>query len=167
MATNTFAPPCAYRIATPPLMMRASIQRLEATMREMPDRLQDEDLPLKHTFAPGAYAREIFIPKGALVVGKIHRHAHLNILVEGRVALATEEGMREIEGPLTMVSAAGTKRALLALEDAIWITIHLTDKTDLAEIEDEIIAKDYAELDLIDRPMSVLSVVEAMEGKIS
>lgn len=44
-----------------------------------------------------------------------------------------------------MVSEAGTKRAVHAHTDTIWTTIHLTDKTDLAEIEKELIAETYEE----------------------
>ena len=34
-----------------------------------------------------------------------------------------------------------------AITDVIWTTIHLTEKTDLVEIENEIIAPDYETLD--------------------
>lgn len=132
------------------------IERLPAS-REAILRLQDElakyeqlNLPLKHTFAPGSYAREIFLPAGCIVVGKIHKHAHLNIVSRGRVVVVTEFGPREIDAtctPVTFTSDAGSKRALYCYEDTIWTTIHLTDKTDLAEIEREIIATDYVELD--------------------
>jgi len=125
---------------------RESISRLEQELRKY-DQL---DLPLKHTFAPGAYAREIFLPKGCIVVGKIHKHAHLNIVSRGRVTVVTEFGPREIDAmqaPVTFTSDAGSKRALYCHEDTVWTTIHLVQSTDLAEIEREIIAPDYAELD--------------------
>jgi hypothetical protein len=131
-------------IGLPPT--REAIMRLEEEMRKF-DQL---DLPLQHTFAPGQYAREIFLPKGCIVVGKIHKHAHLNIVSRGRVTVVTEFGPREIdarERPVTFTSDAGSKRALYCHEDTIWTTIHLTQSTDLAEIEREIIAPDYAELD--------------------
>lgn len=125
---------------------RESILRLQRELAQY-DQL---DLPLKHTFAPGAYAREIFLPRGCIVVGKIHKHAHLNIVTRGRVTVVTEFGPKYIdatEAPVTFTSDAGSKRALYCHDDTIWTTIHLTDKTDLAEIEREIIATDYVELD--------------------
>lgn len=108
--------------------------------------------PLKHVFAPGGdckhvYAREILLPAGLTIVGKIHKHAHLNMLMKGRVSVFTEKGREDFTGPLTMVSQAGTKRAVYAHEDTIWVTVHLTNSTDLDEIEAEIIAKDFAELE--------------------
>jgi hypothetical protein len=103
--------------------------------------------PLKHVFAPGAYAREIFIPKHTLVVGKIHKHSHLNMLMKGKVSVLTEEGPKILEAPMTMVSPAGTKRVVFTHEDTVWTTVHLTNETDVEKIETEIIAKDYDELD--------------------
>jgi hypothetical protein len=125
---------------------RQTIQRFEAALRELPQ----TDCALKHTFAPGTYAREIFLPAETFIVGKIHKHAHLNIVVRGRCTVVTEFGRCEIDatrGPVTFTSDAGTKRALFVHEDTVWITVHRTDSTDLAEIEREIIAPDYPELD--------------------
>lgn len=106
--------------------------------------LPQVDCPLQHVFAPGAYARTIFIPAGTVIVGKIHKHQHLNILSKGDVTVVTEGGGREsFSGPLTMVSPPGTKRAVYALTDTVWTTIHLTNETDLDKIEEEVIAKTY------------------------
>lgn len=131
--------------------IRANIVALESAMRAYNTEhgLSEPDCPLIHAFAPGAYGRQIFIPKDTLVVGKIHKHAHLNFLMKGKVSVATEEGPVLLEGPLMMVSKAGTKRVVYTHEDTVWATVHLTDKTDLEQIEDEIIAKSYDELDLV------------------
>lgn len=131
--------------------VRANILALESVMRQYntDHGLIDPDCPLIHAFAPGAYGRQIFIPKDTLVVGKIHKHAHLNFLMKGTVSVATEEGPMLLEGPLMMVSKAGTKRVVYTHEDTTWATVHLTDKTDLGEIEDEIIVKSYDELDAL------------------
>ena len=114
--------------------------------------LAEPECPLIHAFAPGAYGRQIFIPKETLVVGKIHKHAHLNFLMKGKVLVATEEGPKTYEAPLMMVSKAGTKRVVYTYEDTIWATVHLTNETDLEKIEEEIIAKDYEEFDALQDP---------------
>lgn len=118
---------------------RAQILRLEEEMRQF----EQIDLPLHHNFAPGTYARTCILPKGALIVGKIHKHAHQNIVSFGRVTVVTEFGRMEINGPHVFTSQPGTKRALYVHEETMWTTIHLTDETDLAKIEEEIIAKNY------------------------
>ena len=121
---------------------RAKLYALQAAVATLPE----VDMPLQHVFAPGAYARTIFIPAGSVIVGKIHKHQHLNILSMGHVTVFTEGGGEEdLQGPLTMVSPAGTKRAVYAHTDTVWTTIHLTNETDLEKIEDHVIAKTYEE----------------------
>jgi hypothetical protein len=121
---------------------REKLYKLQAAIGALPE----IECPLQHVFAPGVYARTIYIPKGGVLVGKIHKHKHLNILSQGEVFVLTEGGGTErLIGPLTMVSEPGTKRAVHALTDVVWTTIHLTNETDLEKIEDEVIAKSYAE----------------------
>ena len=103
--------------------------------------------PVKHHFAPGAYGREMTLPAGLVVVGKIHKHAHINVISKGRVQVFTEQdGVLELAAPCTFVSSPGTKRVVHVLEETVWTTVHVTDKTDLAEIEREVIATDFSEV---------------------
>jgi hypothetical protein len=126
----------------PSLEARAKIMALQEAMVGVLDQAGiDREQELVHV-----YAREILLPAGLTIVGKIHKHAHLNMLMKGRVSVFTEKGREDFTGPLTMVSKAGTKRAVYAHEDTVWVTVHLTQSTDLDEIEDEIIAKDFDEL---------------------
>ena len=133
--------------------------------------LEQVDCPLKHTFAPGMYAREIFLPAGTFIVGKIHKHAHLNIVSRGRCTVVTEFGRKEIDathGQVTFTSEAGTKRALYVHEDTVWTTIHAVQSTDLAEIEREIIAPDFGELDaFLARAREQLESPQAGEARIN
>ena len=36
-----------------------------------------------HRFAPGLYVRELTVPAGCVIVGKVHKHESVNILVKG------------------------------------------------------------------------------------
>lgn len=143
--------PSVIQPLTPNRDIRSTIVALESAIRayNTEQQLAEPECPLIHAFAPGAYGRQIFIPKDTLVVGKIHKHAHLNFLMKGKVSVATEEGPRLLEGPLMMVSKAGTKRVVYTHEDTTWATVHLTDSQDLEQIEDEIIVKSYEELDIL------------------
>lgn len=125
---------------------RDVIQRFEQHLK----RFERRDCPLKHSFAPGVYLREILLPADTFIVGKIHKHAHHNVIVRGHCTVVTEFGTREVDaraGHVSFVSEAGAKRALYVHEETIWMTIHATNSTDLAEIEREIIAPTYDELD--------------------
>lgn len=108
----------------------------------------NEDCPLKHTFADGIYVREIRIPAGKCLTGKIHKHSHPNFLMSGIVDVFTEAGGYErLEGPLSMISPPGTKRALITITDCVWVTVHVnpTNTQDLDDLEEIVIAKDYQE----------------------
>lgn len=107
------------------------------------------DFEVKHTFAPGVYIREIFLPAGSLVLGKIHQHSHYNFLAEGEVSVFTKDGLERKSAPWRGVSTAGTQRAVYAVTDCRWVTVHHnpTDTQDLAEIEAFVIAPSYDALD--------------------
>ena len=106
-----------------------------------------------HYFADGIYAREIVIPAGTLLTGKIHRTRHLNIVSKGKIAVVTEDGQKIIEAPCTFVAEAGTKRVGLALEDTVWTTIHASQETDLDKLETELIAPSFEALEADLKPL--------------
>jgi hypothetical protein len=124
---------------------REKLLRLEAAMLEQPQ----IEIPVRHIFAPGLYAREIVIPKGTLLTGKIHKTPHLNVISQGDISVLTEHGIQRITGPAVLVSSAGIKRAGYAHEETRWMTVHVTNETDLSKLEEELIAKDYAALETL------------------
>ncbi len=130
------------------LAERESILALEEFLRSFPEeeQLNGEDLT-GHYFAPGVYARTCFLPKGSVVVGKIHKTEHLNIVCKGKCSVSTEDGPMFLEGPCVFTSRAGVQKAVYALEDTTWITIHVTEETDLKKIEKDVIAKNHDELE--------------------
>lgn len=140
------------------LEIRNSILEFQEKMNLVPGAFigDSEHCPLKHSFSDGLYVREIFIPKGTILVGKLHKHDHPNFLMQGEVSVLTEEGPKRIKAPCSMISPAGTKRIVYANEDTVWITVHLnpTNTHDLVQLEEEIIAKTYEELEspVIDVP---------------
>lgn len=125
--------------------------RLEAKMRELETEYPAE-IEIVHHFAPGVYCREMRVPAGVTLTGKIHRHAHYNVLSKGEVTIAMESGPMRVSAGFAFVSAPGTKRAFFVHEDAVWTTVHPnpTDERDLEKLEREIIAEDFA--DLVGRP---------------
>lgn len=138
------------------LAVRANIQALEEASREF----AQVECPLNHYFAPGLYAREIFIPAGTVVVGKIHRHSHINIISHGVATVVTEFGRQRMCAPFTFVSEPGTKRSLIAETDLIWTTVHSNpdELTDVDVLESQIIAPDYGALGIENTPAKALEV---------
>ncbi|HLH92068.1 MAG TPA: hypothetical protein VKX28_26850 [Xanthobacteraceae bacterium] len=124
---------------TPPeaLTARDAVAAFEAQLRGYPQLT----LTVRHWFAPGIYARELMIPAGTLLTGKIHKAAHLCIMSAGDMEVLTEGGIVRVKAPFTLVSPPGTKRIALAHADTVWTTIHPSTETDLDKLEAELIAE--------------------------
>lgn len=127
-----------------PSDLRSKIVDLEAVMFEMKE--HHVEIETNHHFAPGVYCREVVIPKGTTLTGKIHKTEHLNVISKGDITVWTEDGMKRIKAPAMIVSKPGIKRVGFAHEDTVWTTIHPTHETDLEKLEAQLIAKDFSEL---------------------
>lgn len=105
----------------------------------------DADELTRHWFAPGMYCRELKIPAGACLTGKIHREAHINIISQGDISVLTEHGIKRFVAPCVLISSVGIKRVGFAHTDTTWITVHAnpTDETDMEKLEALFIAPDF------------------------
>lgn len=114
--------------------MTQDVAQPESSPPVLRDRIQAfEDELLKHDqlaldlvqhFCAGVYMRELHIPAGTLLTGKIHKYPCLNIVPVGDIEVVTEEGIKRIQGPVVFRSPAGVKRAARVFSDTIWITVH-------------------------------------------
>lgn len=145
-----------FRVAQPEDTRTKILKLQEAMFADPRFDPQCKDFPVTHFTAPGMYARQMLIPAGSIIVGKIHKHAHLNQISYGHVRVMTEFGPMEIKGPHTFTSQPGTKRVVYALADTLWTTFHLNpndldpeSEADMRELEDEIIAKSYEDFEAI------------------
>lgn len=129
---------------------RARIMQLQEAMVNTPGTFGEKEInegKLEHFFGTGVYGRKLFIPKGNLIVSKIHRGKTLNVIIEGVISVISEHGYHTYIAPHIFVSDPYTKRVVIALEDTIWLTAHGTHQTDLEKVEEELIAKDFSELE--------------------
>lgn len=106
-----------------------------------------------HTFGGGMYARQLFRPKGTLIIGKVHKKEHLYLIMNGSVLVTTDGEPKQYDGPCIVVSKPGTKRAVLALTDATCVMIVRTDKMQVdEELEKELVEEDpYSRFDIHNR----------------
>lgn len=141
---------------------RQQIDRLQAEMVKMPQ----VDLQTEHFFSPGMYCRRVFRPAGTLIVGKVHKAPHFFLCAKGEIIAWTETGMRKLQAGDVVECQPGTKRVTLALTDAVGVTIHRTDKTNLDEIETELIEPDDSALfDSSNKLKQIVSQMKALEGE--
>ena len=122
------------QLVIPP--MRTQICAIEAEMLKLPQ----IEIPVKHYFSHGMYAREITVPANALIIGLIHKYPQINILSKGTIRVLIDETIREITASYTVVSEPGIKRIAYAVTECVWTTIVHTFKTDVEEIEKEFFA---------------------------
>ena len=129
---------------------REAIVKVEDKMKGSKRAIKGKEIeksnPLKHSFADGCYIREVFNPKGELIVTKIHKVSHPFFLLKGEMTILSEDGEKTIKAPHYGITPAGTKRIIYAHEDCVFVTVHVTDKKDTKEIEKDIIAKKFEEL---------------------
>jgi quercetin dioxygenase-like cupin family protein len=142
---------------------REQIERLQAEMVKMPQ----VDLQTEHYFSEsGMYCRKVFRPAGTLIVGKVHKHHHLFLCAMGEIIAWTENGMKRLQAGDVVESKPGTKRVTLAVTDAIGVTVHRTDKTDLDEIEVELVEPDNTALFDSSNLLKIAGEMKALQGEL-
>ena len=131
-----------------PTAIRSAIQALHMCIQQSGLDIADS-CDVQHHFAPGQYVREFHIKAGVAVVGRIHKHAHMNMLLSGSLyVLSPTGGLQYLQAPMIMVSQPGEQRVGVALSDVVWATIHNTDCTDVEAIVSELTVESYDNLEI-------------------
>jgi len=149
---------------------RKGITTFDMTLRSIPGAIivgeeVDKLNPVKHTFAGGCYIREIYNPKGELIVTKIHKVTHLYFLLKGEMSILTESGPKRIKAPYWGVTVMGTKRIIYTHEECIFITVHATKQVSVEAAEEEIVAKDFGEVEELEAKKEAKSFIDIVAGK--
>lgn len=102
----------------------------------------------RHFFAPGLYAREVFLPAGSCAIGKVHLKDHLCVVL-GDLSIYSPAGVKRVDGYDTFNTAAGEQRTVYAHTDSWFTTFHANpgEERDLAKIEARNASDDFALLD--------------------
>ena len=110
------------------LASRGSLKERRAILDGIEEQMLQEDqveIPATETLHGGMYAREIFIPKGVMLTGKIHKFDHFDVMLSGDISVSTDTGeIKRLSGYHMMSGSAGKKRIGFAHEDTHWITFH-------------------------------------------
>jgi hypothetical protein len=127
------------------LPIRDKVFFFEAIVKEHPLALTAADFPVFHHFSPGRYRRELRVPKGMIIIGKLHKYPCRNSLEEGDMSVLVGDKIVRITAPYMSDSPAGTKRIAYTHEDSIWITTHKTTETDIEKLERDLTAESEQE----------------------
>jgi hypothetical protein len=124
------------------------LRRKVAAMEEFMLTQEQVEIPVRHIFSNGLYAREITAPAGVIMSGMVHKTEHLNIMSKGEVSVMTEDGMKRFKAPCTFVSKPGTKRIGYVHQEMVWTTIHATTETDLGKLEAALVTRSFDDDDI-------------------
>ena len=91
------------------------------------------------------YVRELRIPAGSFILSRVHKKPLVNIISQGRVIVVDTNGTNEYVAPCTFVSPAGTQRIVVAPEETVWNTAHITDVENPDELFNDLTCDNFAE----------------------
>ena len=119
-------------------------------------KLPQLDVPVIHRYAGGIYIREIVIPKGTFLTGRIYKDDHIDTMISGDITVSTDDGMRRFNGYNSFASKKGKKRAAYAHEETIWTTVHNCPQMKDEEYIDYLTVQTFEALDNYDYEQTLL-----------
>ena len=120
---------------------------IAALANEMIKANEPDPTTVSHHFASGSYVRELFIPQGTAVVGKIHKFETINILLSGALTIYTTGGESQfMKAPKIFTTPAGCRKAGFAHVDSVWLNVHTSEGGDLESIEKKYITQEVIEV---------------------
>ena len=128
-----------------------TIQQLQSALESAPAITTDMREFTDHFFAPGIYLRTLFIPKGDVLVGAIHKHEALNIVLKGTISVVNSHGERIVAKAPFIFKAKNGQKAGYAITDVWYASVHpnVDNVTDIKQLEDEHIAPSYRALEVL------------------
>mgnify|MGYP003644690740 FL=1 len=122
------------------------IMEMEGCVNHHTDEME-EQCPVEHHLSDGLYTREVFMPKGALVVSFIHKQAHPSFFLSGEMSVLLDTGeVKRIKAPMKVMTDIGTQRVAYMHEDCTWACVYRTDASTIEEAEKEVYTLDFREL---------------------
>jgi len=133
------------------LAKRVTIEQYEYALAEAlgPDGNKVDEINekgLTEYFVEGAYIRQLFIPAGTTIVSKLWNRERLWVITEGDVSVVSETGKQRIKAPYIGMAPFGSKVALYAHEDTMWLAITGAESTNSEDVAKEVTAQTYNEL---------------------
>ena len=119
------------------LAIRSKIDGLQATMEkavedgELEQNIEDCEKNFdqaNHYHGQGVYARSLFIPAGTCVVGKIHKQDRICMIMQGECTFVDEWHKETVKAPYIGEFKAGSKTAVYAHTDCLWVACMGTDE---------------------------------------
>ena len=127
------------------------VKGLDGAMSHQPGEEQSEKMkqvfPLKQNLEGGFYTREVFMPKGSVVVSMIHKQDHPSFVLKGLVSYLDDKGVvRTVKGPHKIFTKIGTQRVIFVHEDTTWCGVYKTNAKTFEKAEADVYTNNYNDL---------------------
>ena len=125
-------------------MIPSHITELENVIRELgkpePERVTE------HAFVAGMYLRRFSMGPRILVVGRMHRHESVLIVLKGAMTVWSGGSVYHVAAPHQILSPAMCKRVVLSHTSIELLNIYPTKATTVEEAERELIVPEQEQL---------------------
>ena len=122
---------------------RDSLMALESQLKEMPQ----VEIPVIHRHSGDIYVREITIPAGVMLTGKIYFNDHFDVMVYGDITVTSDEGRQRLTGFNIFEGKKGKKRAGYAHAETRWLTFCACPEMPDDDYIDYLTTEDFKDLE--------------------
>jgi len=139
------------------LAVRTKIDRLQdelglaienGTIKQTIKDCKKDNDQARHYFGQDLYVRSLVIPAGTALVGHIHKQDRVCIIAAGEVTFSDEFlGTKRVTAPWVGEFKAGTKTAVYAHTDTMWVACLGTDSADKNNMVDKLVVATHEEYD--------------------
>lgn len=123
---------------TPPTQMDLMSEMFKSNIGNLANHLRAMDndtTSIIEYFASDSYVREMVIPAGTCVIGRVHKTDCINILLEGEIVIVDNDGNRkEMKSPQVFIAKAGHQKAGFAIKDTRWLNCFSCKEEQLSDV---------------------------------
>lgn len=153
-------------------LQKVGNDKIDALEEMILNKYESIEFEVKHTFTPGLYSREIFMPTGSLLTSKVHNTEHPYVVLTGVAVVHMPDGGTEVlAAGHSGITKPGTRRALYIEENCRWVTFHvLSENEEEARLDGadddtllEMIEKRIIEHRDLPKPKDILEIADSTD----
>ena len=96
-----------------------------------------------HYYGEGVMARALLIPAGTCVIGHIHKQDRICMIMSGECTFIDEWQKKTVKAPYIGEFKAGTKTAVYAHTDTLWVACLGTDSKEADVVIDDLVENSH------------------------
>ncbi len=101
-----------------------------------------------HYYGDGVYARSLLIPEGTCVIGHIHKQDRVCMIMQGTCTFVDEWQNKTVTAPYIGEFKAGSKTAVYAHTDTLWVACLGTNSKEADVIIDDLVETSHEDYQL-------------------